>query len=158
MNKLKNFFTNKTIKYLLVILLLIGLVVLIISSFNFDFNSSKDEVSIYISNLENKLEKCLSNVEGAGKVSVVISVDSGMETVLATKTTEDETLNGIKREESPIIVNGKTVVIKEMYPKITGVLIVADGAKDLNVYKRIQQATMSLLDVEINKIEILTRK
>ena len=158
MEKHNNIFSTKIVKYMLAILIIIVLVLFILNLFKNDSVSQKDEVSVYITNLENKLENCLSSVEGAGKVSVCISVESGMETVLATKITEDETINGIKREESPIIVNGKTVVLKQLYPKITGVLIVADGAKDLNVYKRIQQATMSLLDVEINKIEILTRK
>jgi stage III sporulation protein AG len=55
-------------------------------------------------------------------------------------------------------VNGKTVVVKEMYPKIIGVLIVAEGAGNIGVMTRIQKATTSLLDIEINQIEILTMK
>ena len=43
-----------------------------------------------------------------------------------------------------------------MYPKITGVLIVAEGANNLSVMNRLQQATMSLLDIDINQIQILS--
>ena len=82
-----------------------------------------------------------------------------METVLAMQTTTKESANGqIEVLTSPIIINGKTVVLKEMYPKVKGVLIVSEGAKSIAVMTKLQQATMSLLDIEINQIEILTMK
>jgi stage III sporulation protein AG len=49
-------------------------------------------------------------------------------------------------------------VIKEKFPEITGVLIVAEGGQSISVLKRIQQATVSLLDINLNQIEILTMK
>ena len=106
-------------------------------------------------NLENRLANTLSRVYGVGDVSVVITVESGMETVLANKITTTQTPQGTETEESPIIVNGKTVVVKESYPKIIGVLIVCEGAENIAVMSRIQQATISLLDININQIEIL---
>ena len=80
-----------------------------------------------------------------------------METVLAMKTTTKENANGIvESETSPIIINGKTVVVKELYPKIVGVLIVSDGAKNISVMNKLQQAAVSLLNININQIEILS--
>ena len=120
--------------------------------------SENDVVSAYVKQLEDKLSKTLSEVENVGSVSVIITVESGMETVLAMKTTVTETESGKETVEAPVMVNGKTVVLKENYPEITGVLIVAQGAKDFAVLTRIQQATTSLLDININQIEILTKK
>ena len=119
---------------------------------------SRDEVSLYVENTENKLEKLLSSVDGAGRVKVAITVESGMETVLAVSTTVKETSAGKETVQSPIVVNGKTVVLKENYPKITGVLIVAEGAGSISVFKKLQQATVSFLDVNVNQIEILAMK
>ena len=51
-----------------------------------------------------------------------------------------------------------TAHAKENYPEITGVLIVAKGANSISVLTKIQNATTSLLDININKIEILTMK
>ncbi len=119
---------------------------------------SQDEVSLYVENTENKLENLLSSVEGAGRVKVAITVESGMETVLAVSTTVKETSAGKETVQSPIVVNGKTVVLKENYPKITGVLIVAEGAGSISVFKKLQQATVSFLDVNVNQIEILAMK
>jgi stage III sporulation protein AG len=121
-------------------------------------NNSDNEIDVYVNNLEFRLEKVLSKVEGVGNVSVVITVNSGKETVLAMNKNTIETSNGIETEETPIIVNGETVTVKEKYPDIIGVLVVAEGADKISVMRRIQQATMSLLDVGLSQIEILTMK
>lgn len=112
----------------------------------------------YVSTLEEKLENILSEIGGAGKVAVAISVESGRETVIAKEITTSKTENGTEIVEKPVIINGQTVVLKELYPKITGVLIVAEGASNITVMTRMQQAAISLLDININQIEILTMK
>ena len=150
--------SNKKIQYIVIAVL--SILVIFIVFFN-GKSKTTEEVSAevnYVSNLETKLEKTLSQVDGAGKVSVVINVESGMETVLATKTVTTENSSGKHTETTPILVNGKTVVIKELNPEITGVLIVCEGAKSIAVLNKLQQATMSLLDININKIEILSMK
>ena len=116
------------------------------------------ELTEYIYNLENRLIKTLKKVEGVGDVDVVITIESGVETVLAMETISKKTSNGTEITEKPLIINGKTVVVKELYPKISGVLIVAEGANKISVVSKLQQATISLLDININKIEILTMK
>lgn len=150
--------SNKKLQ-IIIICICVGLILLIVafSSFSSTTQSiSLDSVDLYVQNLENRLSKTLSKVKGAGKVAVVITVESGMETVLASKITTTENSMGKEVEESPIVVNGKTVVIKELYPKIIGVLIVAEGARNISVMSKLQQATISLLDIQINQIEILS--
>ena len=157
--KVKN---NKKIKYLLIGLLIAVLIVAIlfpsINKIKGDNEDTLTQNTDYVASLENKLSQTLSKVDGVGKVSVVITVKSGMETVLAMKTTVTETSNGTETVQTPIIVNGDTIVVKELYPEITGVLIVAEGAENITVMKRLQQATVSLLDVKIDQIEILGMK
>ncbi len=153
------FTDDKKLKYLLVFIIVAILIISLIMSFSkneTEVLNENDNVSTYVSQLENKLSKTLSKVEGVGEVSVVITVESGMETVLATKVITNKTSNGEIVEETPIIVNGKTVVLKENYPQIIGVMIVAKGANKIGVLNKIQQATISLLDIELNQIEILT--
>lgn len=158
-NLLEKIKSNKKVQYTIIGVTLV--LVLIISLFGFKTEEQKanqvqDEVLIYVNSLEDKLSNTLSKVAGAGNVEVVITVESGRETVLAMKTTTKEGINGLESETSPIIINGKPVVVKELYPKITGVLIVAKGANNIAVMNRLQQATISLLDININQIEILT--
>ena len=158
-DKYKN---NKTVKTIVVILLIVCLIFI---TFGGIFNkktsntiSENDNISEYVEKTENKLKNILSKIDGAGEVFVAITVEGGMETVIATKKITTETSKGKEIEESPILVNGKTVTLKEKYPLITGVLIVAEGAKNFSVLRKIQQATISLLDVNINNVEIVTMK
>lgn len=157
---LSNLKTNKKFQIIVIAVVILTII------FTFTSSSTQqksddivvDQISSYVTNLENRLSETLKTVEGAGNVSVVITVESGMETVLAMTTTTKQTAGGTETIETPLIVNGKTVVVKEVYPKIVGVLIVAQGAKNIAVLNKIQQATTSLLNINPNQIEILTMK
>lgn len=155
-NKIKN---SKKIQIFLVVL--IALIIVLTMFFSDNKDDKKPVLSVeesYVLSLENRLSNALSEVDGVGQVTVVITIESGMETILATKTVTEETSSGKKTETTPILVNGKTVVLREDYPKITGVLIVAKGANNISVINKIHQATKSLLNIDTNKIEILTMK
>ncbi len=149
---IKKFLSKIKIEYLIVIVLTVICLIFVFGGISSGKKTeSKSNIDEYVSSLENKLKKNLSLVSGAGKVSVIISVESGMETVLATvKTTED---NSIKEE--PFTVGGKTVVITETYPKITGVVIVAEGANNLSVRVSLINAVSVFLNIESSKIQIL---
>lgn len=159
-NILEKIRTNKKLQAIIISIFAIILLAIIIINFkpNSESNNSNNEIDNYVQNLETKLEKTLSTVKGAGKVSVVITIESGKETVIAKKTTTIQTENGITTEDTPILVNGKVVTLKELYPKIIGVLIVCEGANNFNVVYNIQQATVSLLNINVNQIEILDMK
>ena len=134
-------FSDKKIHYFLVVILAIVAVFVCLGGIN---NTKEEQVTFssndYVSSLEKRWSESLSTVDGAGKVSVIITVESGMETVLAKETVIKETASGKETVETPIIVNGKTVVLKELYPKISGVVIVSEGASRIYVMKKIQQA------------------
>ena len=112
LDKIKN---NKFLQYGLIIFIILAVFLIIFLSKDSKTTSleNKTEMELYVANLENKLSSALSEVEGAGEVKVVITVDGGKETILASKTTTTETQNGKEIVETPILVNGKTVVLKE---------------------------------------------
>jgi len=150
----------KNIEIIFVGILGIVVILIMLSSFNFNNNETSDTFSteVYVTQLEKKLSTILSNVECAGKVSVMITVESGMETITAVETTTTTTGNDTKTTTSPILVGGKIVVLKELYPKITGVLIVAEGADSIKVKLELLKATSSVLSIDENIVEIFTMK
>ena len=151
---LKGLISKFKIEYLLILVFAVVLLIIFTGGSSNDDVKQVSTIDSYVEALEKKLSLALSKIDGAGKVSVVISVESGMQTVLATeKTTE----NGVTREE-PFTVGGKTVVIKETYPEITGVLIVAKGANNLTTKVAIINATAALLDIGSDKIQVLPMK
>lgn len=145
---LKDLFKKIKIEYIVVAALIVVVALIASSSFSFSKSDSTDaqNVSSYVTELEKKLSKSLSEVKGAGRVEVIISVESGFKSVYK------ESADGL------VLVNGKPVVVTEGYPAITGVIIVAEGANNLSVKISLLSAARIFLNVGEEKIKILTRK
>lgn len=127
--------------------------------------------SQYVKELEARLENTLSKIQGAGQVSVVITISSSSELIIAktietNKKTDSTTQNGVTTKtenveiiEKPIIIDGKNgdepIVLLEVMPKIAGIVVVAEGATDVNVKLNILKAIQALLTIPSGNIEIL---
>lgn len=127
--------------------------------------------SQYVKELETRLENALSKIQGAGQVSVVITISSSSELIIAktietNKKTDTSTQNGVTTKtenveiiEKPIIIDGKNgdepIVLLEVMPKISGIVVVAEGANDVNVKLNILKAIQALLTIPSGNIEIL---
>lgn len=146
------------LEYLIIIIATVAVLVIVFSSFSRESDVELQSVDNYVDMLENKLSQKLSQIDGAGKVTVLISVKRGLTTEIATekKVVSDE--NGITTEEAPILVSGKPIVLSEIYPEIVGVIVIAKGASDLKVKMCLLVATQTFLDVTSDKIEILTMR
>jgi len=124
--------------------------------------------------MENNLASILSKIKGAGKVDVMITFFSGNESVPAVdvKTSESDTQEKDKEGGSRIIkqsdIENKTIyeenggvkkpfILKELLPKVKGVVIVADGAEDIEVKANLAKATEALLDIAAHKIQVFQR-
>ena len=120
---------------------------------------------------EEKLSKKLSTIRGAGKVEVMITYISGKEVVTAMNTvetnvtTEEEDSGGGVRKvaqndvnSQAVIMSGsdgtKPLVIKEVEPEIKGVIVIAEGAYDINVKLELLRAVQTALGVSSNKVEV----
>ena len=109
--------------------------------------------------LEEKLSGVLSQVEGAGQVTVALTLKSGMERVLAADretvtdpggrsswTTETVILDGNSGEE--------TVQLTQNYPTFQGAVVVCQGAGDPNVRLLLTQAVSSLTGLGADRITV----
>ena len=121
-------------------------------------SSSNEDSDDYVSTLEDRLGNTLSQIKGAGKVSVVITVAGSNKTVIATDVVTVKDGEQLKVTETPVLVGGKVVVLNELYPEIIGVLIVSEGADNLSVKMNLLSAATTLLTVDESKIHILTSK
>lgn len=147
-------------EYILIIALIAAIV--LAAMFAFSKTSGKNtatggETERYVSSLENKLQSVISGIKGAGKSSVVITVDGAISSIVAVdeKTVEE---NGRKTTTvSTVMSGGKPVILGEKYPEITGVLVVAKGADDITVKMAILNAVTVALGVNCNKVQILAR-
>lgn len=125
--------------------------------------------------LEERLEEILSMIEGSGKVDVMVSYLNTVEQVpmydekISTTVTEESDTSGGKRKtnqtsnEHTIIFeeknNTKTAMIKQtILPEIIGVVVVADGAKNIKVKEDIIKAVEATVNVPSHKIQVFSRK
>ena len=108
----------------------------------------------YANVLGGRLASILSQIEGAGEVDVLVTVESDGEKVIATETTveEDGTVVTV-----PVFSGGEVVVLEEKNPAITGVLIVAEGANNLDVRFSLLEAAASVLNINQSIIKVYTK-
>ena len=95
------------------------------------FGSTEPESLTESTSLEKKLEELLSQVEGVGKVKVILMIG------------EDENCQ-------EFYSSGKQ--------KVTGVLISAQGADNSVVSRNIVEAVMALFEVEAHRIRVMKMK
>ena len=129
----------------------------------------KDESEIFT--LEEKLKKILAQIEGAGEVDVMITYESSEEIQPAfnTNTTTEETREADQQggertittssENKTIITSSSNepIVIKTNEPKISGVIVVATGAKDLKVKETLYSAVQTALQVKGYQVEVYSK-
>ncbi len=123
------------------------------------------------SQMEERLELALSNMDGVGKVRVMITYkDNGTQVVEKDKggssgsTVEEDTAGGTRKisekesEETTVYSaggDGEPFIAKELLPEIEGILIVAEGADKTVVKQNILKAVLALFPVEAHKIMVV---
>ena len=128
------------------------------------------DISDYTTELEARLSAILSQVDGAGKVAVLITFKDSGETVVKSDITENTKTDGItgdgerlgeKKREEKVVFSKKSdgsltpYVTKTIYPEISGVLVLAQGASDAGVTVRLTEAVSAVIVIEINKIKVM---
>lgn len=125
----------------------------------------------YEVSLKNELKETLSKVRGVGDVEAMIYFESGSEKIPVfnssdSKSTSEETdQNGGRRITTQENVGSNIVVANEgssnapfvtkiLKPKITGVIIVAEGAYDKNIALQITEAVMNLFNLQENNVKV----
>ncbi len=171
-NNITKFFKIKQVKTA-VIVLIFSVVALLILSSSFSAEGSKTkEYSSYMTSLEycekleHKLMDVLGGISGVGNIKVMVTVESSPEIKIATSTDErtNTTTNGTNLTTNttvvsdPVIVTGSgeknPLILSEKTPQITGVIVVAEGAKDVKVRLNLLEAVEALLNVSTNNIQI----
>ena len=128
------------------------------------------DISDYTTELEERLAAILSQVDGAGKVVVLITFKDSGEAIVKSDITENTKTDGItgdgerlgeKKREEKVVFSKKSdgsltpYVTKTIYPEISGVLVLAQGASDTGVTVRLTEAVSAVLGIEINKIKVM---
>ncbi|MCY6370318.1 stage III sporulation protein AG [Clostridium ganghwense] len=189
----KNMITN------LIILLLVGILLAIFgstlkntSTFKLNNKANKDNTGVLEqkkddeaklnteykneqTKMELKLKDTLENIEGVGKVKVMIYFKGGEERVPAfnvndsTSLTEEKDTEGGTRKitqkndgRTVVMMNTENgtepLIVKEYNPEVTGVCVVAEGAENRLIKLQIHKAVVNLFSLSENKVNVYPMK
>lgn len=163
MNLKKGFLKLRNTTYIYIIVI-IGAALMLFASGGTD-KEEQNEENITASELsdEEKLKDILSQIEGVGEASVMVTYYESASRELAFEKKTDkkaETSNGFGGEssdEKAVMSEGEPVVLKEIYPEVKGVIVVAEGAKSSYVRESITRAVSTSLGIAIHKICVLPK-
>ena len=177
-----NEYINKYIEILkkpksLIVIGIIGLVLVLLSS-AIGTNNSKSEntqtaeisAEEYKLSLEKDIKKTVMDITGSKKVSVVITLESGIrysyadtrEEVSTEKQEKENRSSDNELKEGYVTVKNSDggeealLVTKEM-PKVRGVAIVCDGGDNEYIAEKIQNAVMASLNITSKRVYICGR-
>lgn len=120
-------------------------------------------LSFDLEGLERKLADTLSQVEGAGKVSVVLTVKASTRQVLAQDSNVSKGDGTSQEEKSTVVVSKgsgreETVPLQQIYPMFQGALVVCPGGDDPGVQLSLMEAVSALTGLGTDKISICKAK
>lgn len=168
---------KKQEKWLL--LLLVGILLLVISfpTKQKTANESGEIISeteadyeVYERRLERRVEQLLGSMEGIGRVKVMVTLEAGSESVLQTDSSVEERQvqetdssggTGLTKEKNQSVQTVLTgsgdlpYVVKELTPKVSGIVIMAQGGESPQKASEITAAMEALFGVPAHKIKVL---
>lgn len=128
-------------------------------------SASVSQEDFSVSALEEKLSDALSKVQGAGDVTVMLTVQGGSRQVLA----EDEKSvrradGGSETQSTTVVVSGGSaagsgpVLVQQLYPRFQGALVVCSGGDNAGVRLKLMEAVSALTGLGADKISICKGK
>lgn len=134
-----------------------------------------EELERYAAFLEQRLAGLLGSMEGVGKVSVMISMQSTRELVLekdqpiVRSNTVEQDGEGGSRSSYQVDSGESTVysgsgsnqtpyVVKSLVPRVKGVVVAAQGAGTARISNDITEAVQALFDLEANQVKVVRMK
>lgn len=139
---------------------------------NKEIMDTADSGEEYARQLEQRLRETLSQMEGVGKVRVMITLKSSQELVvekeqpfLRSSTNENDSQGGnrtvsqLETEENTVYRTDGSVsepyVVKTLPPQVEGVVVVAEGAGSGTVDRTIVEMVQALFGVEAHKVKVV---
>ena len=124
------------------------------------FKAIGQETDVFdLEQMEQRLSAALSKIEGAGEVTVLLTVQNSPRQVLAVDRQESDEEH---RTETVVVSKGsgnqETVLVEQVYPDYQGALVVCSGAEDPQIRFELVEAVSALTGLGTDKISICKGK
>lgn len=113
--------------------------------------------------LEDKLSQTLSQVNGAGRVQVILTIAAGEEVVYQTDNDETSTADSSAKNTDTVTITdanrNQNGLIRQVNPAVyQGAIVVCDGADNATVHLAIVDAVSKITGLGTNRISVLKMK
>ena len=159
----------------LLIFFLVGVLLLVIALDGEEAVGTQAEEQDYARYLERRLEETLSQLDGAGNVRVMVTLQSSAQKIVEKDTqgerdaiTEEDSQGGRRTSENTshqetTVYEGmgeksqEPYVSKELTPRVEGVVVLAEGGENALVKRNITEAIQALFGIDTHKIRIMKK-
>lgn len=113
--------------------------------------------------LEERLEAILSQIEGAGRVRVLLTEDMGRETLYQTDSSVESSDSGSRRTDDTVLTEDSSriesaLVRQVLEPRYRGAVVLCQGAETASVRLAIVEAVRCVTGLGADKISVLKMK
>ncbi len=136
---------------------------------------SSKKMQDYEKDYENQLKEMIEHIHGVGKVEVMVSLETSEKKLVErnknrqSQTTNEEDKNGGKRtiedvkddDEVVMVKNGdreEPIITSTEKPAVRGVLVVAEGAENIEVKAMIIDAVTKVFNIGSNRVSVEPKK
>ena len=149
---ISKFLTSRN-NLVLSVILIIGVILMVSVSGS---GAKKKEVHTEIDTAgeEARLEAILSEIDGAGNVSVMVTYYGGTEQSLAYETKSDNNKDSRSEDKTAVMSGSSPMIVQELYPKVKGVIVVAQGAGDISVKRELTEAVTAAMGVGASRVKV----
>ncbi len=149
----------KKYRYVLIVLL-IGIGLMLIPDFEKELDTTPVSNTPEFTNQSEELTGILSQIQGAGKVRVMLTLASGEQTVY--QTDKDMDASGSVRYQTVTVTdsnrNQQGIVQQILAPEYRGAIILCQGAEDASVRLAIVEAVSDATGLTSDRISVLKMK
>ena len=153
-------------KYVLLVIG-IGVLLLLVPTSTSKVSSSESTINteedFSVEALEEKLEHILAQIDGAGQVDVMLTVESGMKRIFAQDGRMEQESDSMQKESETVVISSgagtqETVLVQQVYPRFQGALVVAEGGGNPTVRLNLTEAVAALTGLGADKISVCKGK
>ena len=109
----------------------------------------------YQAQLEERLERLISHMSGAGKTTVMVTLGTGEEMIYALDTQSGD----LQSQQTHVLLeDGSALTETVCVPQVCGVAVLCEGGGDVRIAARITELVSALLDLPSNHICVEQRK
>lgn len=124
------------------------------------YKEENDSLKEYENSVEEEIYNLIKHIDGVGRIKVMVTLETSQEILYQFDSKTQVNQNSQDTQQQVVIVedengNKKALVKSKKLPKIKGIVVVCDGADDIDVQCRVVDALTTAFDIGSSKVSVV---